>query len=444
MILRLGSRLIVALLILCSSRFARQSGAATNSAFAAAIASITDDELYRHVEVLADDTYEGRAAGTRGGRAAGQYLLDQLKAEGATPGGESGEFIQTFNDNQRNILVSVPGDDFQLAKELVVVGAHYDHVGYGKPTNSYGPFGKIHNGADDNASGTSLLLEMVQAFAQSGIKTRRSILFAFWDSEENGLVGSRYWISHPTVPLEHVKFNITMDMVGRLRDEHLQVLGTRSGYGARRLFCDAIEEPMWLDFSWEIKADSDHWPFLERGIPIALIHTGMHSDYHRPSDDVEKINAAGMREVGRYLLAALIKLANADELPRFRNAVRRENDGARKKLEEPLPKASLANWPSNLPRPRLGITWREDEAEPGSVFLVRVVEGTPGDAAGLLAGDRINALDDVPFVDGDALRTAINSQIDAGRQEIKFLVERRGHERTVVVNMPSDPKPAAE
>jgi hypothetical protein len=441
---RLSSRLSMALVAAFSLVVARQAEAATNSAFAAAIASITDDDLHRHVEVLADDTFEGRSAGTRGGRAAGRYLLDQLKAEGATPGGENGDYIQSFNDNQRNILATATGDDPDLAKELIVVGAHYDHVGYGKPSNSYGPFGKIHNGADDNASGTSLLLELVQAFTQSGLKTRRSILFAFWDGEENGLVGSRYWVSHPTVPLENVKFNITMDMVGRLRDEHLQVLGTRSGYGARRLFCDVVEEPLWLDFSWEIKSDSDHWPFLERGIPIALIHTGMHSDYHRPSDDVEKINAAGMREVGQYLLAALIKVANEDQLPKFRGAVRRENDGLRKKLEERLPKASLANWPENLPRPRLGITWREDEAEPRSVFLVRVVEGTPGHAAGLLVGDRINAIDDAPFADGDALRSAINSQIDAGQPDIKFLVERRGHERTVVVNMPSDPKPAAE
>jgi hypothetical protein len=444
MLSRLSSRLSIAFVAVFLLLVATRADAATNSAFAAAIASITDDDLHRHVEVLADDTYEGRSAGTRGGRAAGQYLLDQLKAEGATPGGENGEFIQTFNGNQRNILAIVPGNDPESAKDFIVVGAHYDHVGYGKPSNSYGPFGKIHNGADDNASGTSVLLELVQAFAQSGLKTRRSIQFAFWDGEENGLVGSRYWIGHPTVPLENVKFNITMDMVGRLRDEHLQVLGTRSGYGARRLFCDIVEEPMWLDFSWEIKPDSDHWPFMERGIPIALIHTGMHSDYHRPSDDVEKINAAGMREVGRYLLAALIKVANEDQLPKFRGAARRENDGLRKKLEEPLPKASLANWPENSPRPRLGITWRDDEAEPGSVIIVRVVEGTPGDAAGLLVGDRINAIGDLSFVDGDALRSAINSQIDAGQPEIKFLIEHRGHERTVVVNMPSDLKPAAE
>jgi len=444
MLTRISFRLAIALLVAGALIGGRQAHAATNSVFTAAVASINDAELYKHVEVLADDVYEGRSAGTRGGRSAGQYVIDQLKADGATPAGDNGGFAQTFNGNQRNILVSVAGDDPELAKDFIVIGAHYDHVGYGKPSNSYGPWAKIHNGADDNASGTSLLMEIVQAFAQSGLKTRRSILFAFWDGEENGLVGSKYWVNHPTVPLQNVKFSITMDMVGRLRDEKLQVLGTRSGYGTRRLFCDTIEEPMWLDFSWEIKADSDHWPFLERGIPIALIHTGMHYDYHRPSDDVEKVNSAGMREVGHYLLAALIKVANEDQLPKFRNAVRRENDGLRKKLEAPLPKASLANWPANSPRPRLGVTWREDEAEPGSVFLIRVVDGTPGETAGLRVGDRIIAIGDQSFADGNKLQSEINSQIDSGAPELKFQIERRGHMQTVVVNMPADPTPAAE
>lgn len=413
------------------------AAAAAKNAFAAAIASITDDELYHHVEVLADDVYEGRAAGSRGGHAAETYVLEQLKSDGMTPAGNKGDFVQSFNNDCRNILVLLPGDDPLLEREIIVVGAHYDHVGYGKRNNSFGPYGQIHNGADDNASGTSLLLEIVQAFATSGLKTRRSILFAFWDAEENGLVGSRYWIAHPTLPFERVKLDITIDMVGRLRDERLLVLGTRSGYGLRRLFSDSGAEPMWLDFSWELSANSDHWPFLEHGIPIAVIHTGLHSDYHRPTDDVEKINRAGMREVGRYLLAALIKVANAEHLPAFRGAAKRETERMRRALEQPLPPVSLATWPKNLPTPRLGITWREDEAEPGSVFLTRVVEGTPAAAAGLAPGDRINELDERPFANGAALQTAINSKLDAGRAEMKLLVERRGHVRTAVVKMGS-------
>jgi hypothetical protein len=412
--------------------------ATASNAYAAALASITDDELYHHVEVLADDVYEGRAAGTRGGRAAAQYLIEQLKADGIEPAGVDGSYVQPFNDGDRNILVTLRGDDPSLDKDVIVVGAHYDHVGYGKRSNSFGPYGQIHNGADDNASGASMLLELIQAFAKSGLKTRRSILFAFWDAEENGLVGSNYWIDHPTVPLDRVKFNITIDMVGRLRDERLLVLGTRSGYGTRRLFSDAADDPLTLDFSWELTANSDHWPFLERGVPIALIHTGLHSDYHRPSDDVEKINRVGMREVARYLMSALVKVADEEHLPTFRGAVKRETDRGRRELERPLAPATLANWPANTPRPRVGIAWREDEAEPGSVFLIRIVKGTPAAAADLELGDRINEIDGRPFANGEALQAAIHAMLDAGRREIPLLVERRGHVRTVTVKTDSD------
>jgi hypothetical protein len=430
----LASAFVVAALVVSSVSSAI---AAHNNLFAAAMNSITDDELYEHVEVLADDVYEGRAAGSRGGHAAAQYLLDQIKPYGLAPGGDNGGYVQTFNDDCRNILLSLPGDDRLVEQEVIIVGAHYDHVGYGRNSNSFGPTGKIHNGADDNASGTAVLLETIEAFASSGLKTRRTILFAFWDAEEKGLLGSRYWINHPTVPLDRVKLDITIDMVGRLRDERLLVLGTRSGYGLRRLLCDSVDDPLSLDFSWEISENSDHWPFLERGIPIALIHTGLHSDYHRPTDDVEKINRVGMREVSRYLFSSLVSVANADQLPKFRSAGRRETESMRRTLEKPLPPASLVTWPANEPRPKLGITWREDEAEPGSVLLIRVVEGTPAAAAGLQLGDRILEFAGKPFADGTALRTTIHTELDSGRNELPMQVERRGHVRIVTLTMPS-------
>jgi len=415
----------------------RTSVAANSALYAAAMESISTDELYHNVEVLADDVYEGRAAGSRGGHAAARYLLQQLRPLNLPPAGANGDYVQKFSDDYRNILLLLEGDDPQLAGEVIVVGAHYDHVGYGNRQNSLGPIGRIHNGADDNASGTSVLLETIEAFAKSGLKTRRSILFAFWDAEERGLVGSRYWLSHPTLPLDGVKLNITLDMVGRLRNQRLYVLGTRSGYGMRRLFSDSNDDPLRLDFSWDLSANSDHWPFLERRIPIALLHTGLHSDYHRPTDDVEKINRQGMREVCRYLLAAIVKVGDEDRLPKFREAVRRESDSMRRRLEEPLPEMSLDDWPANQPPPRLGISWREDDAEPGSVFLIRVVEKSPAAAAGLSVGDRIQELDDRRFADATAFQQEIHSLLDSAGPEFKMLVERRGQVRSVTIKMDS-------
>src|SRR4051812_4565755 len=351
----LGNWFCAAATALCITFWGSAASAVNNALYAAAMESITTDELYHYVEVLADDVYEGRAAGSRSGHAAAQWLIQQLRPFQLMPAGTDGDFVQKFSDDCRNILVLQQGDDPQVQNEVIVVGAHYDHVGYGNSNNSFGPIGKIHNGADDNASGTSVMLEAIEALARSGLKTRRTILFAFWDGEERGLIGSRFWISHPTLPIERVKLNITLDMVGRLRDERLYIMGSRSGFGMRRLFSDPVDNSLALDFSWDIKANSDHWPFIEQRIPIALLHTGLHSDYHRPTDDVEKINRQGLREICRYLFAALVHMANEERLPAFRDAVRRESESMRRSLEQPLPKASLNGWPADQPRPRLGL-----------------------------------------------------------------------------------------
>jgi hypothetical protein len=432
----LGHWFCCATTVACVAFWSVSATAVNNALYATALESITTDELYHYVEVLADDVYEGRAAGSRGGHAAAQWLVQQLRPFDLTPAGADGDYVQKFSNDCRNILVLQRGDDPEIQDEVIVVGAHYDHVGYGSSDNSFGPIGKIHNGADDNASGTSALLETIEAFARTGLKTRRSILFAFWDGEERGLIGSRYWLSHPTRPIERVKLNITLDMVGRLRDERLYLMGSRSGYGMRRLFSDPVDDSLALDFSWDIKANSDHWPFIEQRIPIALLHTGLHSDYHRPTDDVEKINRQGLREVCRYLLAALVRVANEDRLPTFREAVRRESESMRHTLEQPLPRASLTNWPSDQPPPRLGIYWREDDAEPGSVFLVRVVDGTPAASAGLEVGDRIDELDGHSFPNAATFQDEIHQLLESARRDIKMLVERRGHLRTVWVKMP--------
>jgi S1-C subfamily serine protease len=216
------------------------------------------------------------------------------------------------------------------------------------------------------------------------------------------------------------------------------VLGTRSGYGLRLLTSGPVEDPLWLDYDWELSANSDHWPFLERKIPVVLLHTGMHEDYHRPSDDVEKVNREGMREVSRYFLGLLIKTANADALPKFRPAVKLELSESRQAaMERLLPKRSLRNWPANELRPRLGLSWRGDEAEPGTVFLTRVIDGTPADTAGLAPLDRIQDINGQPFVDvGDFERTLFGL-LDSRAEQVSFKVERNGHVRTVTVRLGS-------
>jgi hypothetical protein len=399
--------------------------------------SITADELGEHVVVLADDVYEGRLAGSRGGHAAGQYLVQQLRQYNLKPAGAGGGYFQTVEKGGRNILALWPGSDPELRDEVIVVGAHYDHVGNGSRGHILGPKGPIYNGADDNASGVSVLLEVIEALATTPIDTRRSVLFAFWDGEELGLFGSQQWLDEPTVPLDRVPLAINLDMVGRLRDGRLHLLATRTGYGLRQFCSGPPEQPLWLDFSWELQANGDHWNFIEHKIPVAMLHTGMHDDYHRPTDDAHKINRDGMQQVGRYLLALVVKAADADQLPTFRAAGMRETPSQQRQRERPLRPASLDRWPAGQPPPRLGISWRDDEAEPGTVFLTRVVDGTPAAAAGLAVHDRILLLNGQSFAGDDDFRARVLELLDSGATQFTLLVESRGHVHTVAVELPA-------
>lgn len=357
---------------------ARCAAAEEASAVTSARASIQAEDLKRHVDVLANDTLEGREAGSRGGRAAGIYLgreFQRLKLAGA---GTQGGYYQLFGAQYSNLLGVLEGSDPQLKKQYVLVGAHYDHVGYGNSSNSFGPFGYIHNGADDNASGTAGLLELAEAMAQLEPRPKRSVLFVLWDGEEKGLLGSKHWLSQPTIPADRIALSINMDMIGRLRNRQIDVLGSRTGFGLRRLVSEQNAGiDLLLNFTWEIKEDSDHYPFYARGIPIVMLFTGLHDDYHRPSDDPEKLNTAGMQDVVRLLFGIALESANRSELPKFRPASRSESPAMQRMAERPLPA-----WPG-----RLGLAWDPGDQAAVGLRVNRVVRGSAAERGGLRAGD---------------------------------------------------------
>jgi hypothetical protein len=257
-------------------------------------------------------------------------------------------------------------------------------------------------------------------------------------------LGSTYWLEHPTIPLDRVRLAVNIDMVGRLRDDTLHVLATRTGYGLRQMSSGPVAGPLRLDFSWDLQPNGDHWPFIERGIPVAMLHTGLHEDYHRPTDDVERINHQGMQLVGRYLLGLVTKLADADALPAFREAGIRETEARQERVERPLPRASLDRWPRHLPVPRLGISWRENDGEPGTVYVTRVVGGTPADEAGLEVHDRIQSINGQSFDSDDEFRKLLLALLDSGATAIKFTVETEGRLQSVTVELPpAEEEPAA-
>ena len=389
-----------------------------------AIKSISADKLQRFVNILADDPFEGRETGSRGGRAAGAFLEEQLEKLHLEPAGPDGHYFQDFGAGSRNLLARFEGSDPALKQQYVIVSAHYDHVGYGKKSNSYGPIGFIHHGADDNASGVSGLLSIAEALSKLPVHPRRSLMLAFWDGEEAGLLGSRYWIAHPTLPLEHVPIVVNMDMIGRLRQERLEIYGTRTAPGLRRLLSEETDGlKLLLDFHWEIKPDSDHFPFIDHGIPALLFCTGLHADYHRPSDTADKINSAGMREVTEMALRTVVELADADTLPGFRSHWHEEGVATKAAFEQsaPPPVARLGIVLGDKPAPKAASVALVTAADHG-LPVSEVMPDSPAAQAGLKAGDRI-----IKFAGHEPTSTTeFRGLVLAAVSPVQLVIERSG------------------
>lgn len=395
---------------------------------AAAHASIQAADASRHVHALADDAFEGREGGSRGGRAAGTYIVAALEKLGLQPAGDNGGFYQNFGA-MRNILALVPGSDPALAHELVVVGAHYDHVGYGTASNSYGPTGYIHNGADDNASGVAGLLELAEALGHLPSRPRRPLLIAFWDGEEKGLLGSYHFLRvrpaalAPYTPV----FSVNLDMIGRLRGERLEVYGSRTAAGLRMACLEAnARANLELVFDWEITDDSDHYPFIAAKIPTVMFHTGLHDQYHRPSDDTHLVNFSGIEPVTRLVLDFVTAIADDPRPPRpFRGQCRTESAATRRGLEMPA-----AETVTSGPRPRWGIGTRGDACEPEAPIVVRVTTGSPMAKGGVMLGDRVVAIDGMPLAD----QPDMLAKLAAAGDHIEIDVDRKGRRLRLAVS----------
>jgi aminopeptidase YwaD len=334
-------------------------------------------DLQSHVGFLASDALQGRLAGSEGGQGAAAYLASELARLGIEPAGDAGGYSQEFGQGFRNVLGRLPGSGELAASELVVLGAHFDHVGFGTQKTSRGPVGPIHNGADDNASGTAAVLELAEWLASQRRAFNRSFLIAFWDAEEIGLLGSKHWVSTHQPDVPRIKLVINLDMVGRLQDE-VHVMGWRTGLGLRDWICEANAKPgLRLNFTSQITADTDHWPFIQAGVPAVQIDTGKHEDYHRPSDDADRVNYQGAERIVTLAGSLALRAANEGPQMRFRSQAIAEANGA-------------AESASARPRPRrLGIEWDPLEERQGRIVVKSVVLGGAAAKAGIRPGDQL-------------------------------------------------------
>lgn len=273
--------------------------------------TILSSDARLFVETLASDSLQGRDAGEEGGRKAAAYIVSLLEEWGIEPLLDDG-YLQHFavkDCEMNNVLAVIPGK----SDEYVVVGAHYDHVGIGVAVDG----DSCYNGADDNASGVSAVLQIARAVKNVGTAPERGIIFAFWDGEEMGLLGSRHFVENCAF-LSQVSAYMNFDMIGRGpvdNPKHLTYFYTAS----HPVFGDWLKDDMAVhgfsfvpDYrAWDNPiGGSDNAYFAKNGIPIVWYHTEGHPDYHLPSDTADKIDYEKMTDITRAAFLCTWRLAN--------------------------------------------------------------------------------------------------------------------------------------
>jgi len=278
--------------------------------------------IHKHVNFLASDDLEGRGTATLGEIRAANYIAGLFKESGLKPLGSEDSYFQPFQ-----VSIAIEGNTHQLtgrnvvgfldngAKKTIVVGAHYDHLGKGYQGSSLSPDSKnkIHNGADDNASGTTGLIELALYLAGNNVKERHNFLFIAFSGEELGLLGSKYFTTSPTVALNTISCMINMDMIGRFQEDKGIIVsgwGTSPAWG-KLIPSIAKKQSMKYTIDSSGLGASDHTSFYLKDIPVVQFFTGSHGDYHKISDDSDKINAEGEVKIIN-LVADLLEQLDAE------------------------------------------------------------------------------------------------------------------------------------
>lgn len=376
--------------------------------------TITAADLQEHVKALAADELEGRNSGTDGGEKAAAYIEARFQEYKLKPVGTS-EYRQKFrfpvrNDGERrttlmpreaeaaNLLGLIEGRE--KPEEVVILGAHYDHVGRkgqwnpGRRNLKKTQGDEIWNGADDNASGVAGLLELAQAF--STLQPRRSVLFVAFAAEEHVLKGSEWYRRHPVLPIRKTALMINLDMIGRESESGVLIHGVGTSEPLRPLVERAVKEndlkAKLFDFGDVREPDSDHVWFFEASVPTLFFFTGLHEDYHEPTDHADKLNLPSMERIVRAVFRIAWEAAEAPAPFAFR-APRKlgifEIGGITERSAEQL----------KLPKGH------------GGIWIMDVTEGSPAAAGGLRKFDVLLEFNGTPLPLHDT-RKALHRLID--------------------------------
>jgi hypothetical protein len=307
----------------------------------------TTDELRRDLYVFASDSFRGRETGTPDEFRAARFIADRIASLGLEAAGDSGYFFRFPTGRRRtgaqtssrvrligrdatlghNVVAIVRGSDPELSRTYVAYGAHLDHIGIQRPEHG----DSIANGADDDGSGSMLLLALARTFAQMEPRPKRSILFVWHGGEEKGMLGSGYFTENATVPRDSIVAQLNADMIGRNHPDSLFVVGPFAApngqsralgrtvdsvnatlprpFKFNRLY-DSVQDPE------QIYYRSDHYSYARYGIPIVFFFSGLHEDYHRVTDSPDKIDYDKLSRVGQLLFETGMSVANSAKRPR--------------------------------------------------------------------------------------------------------------------------------
>jgi hypothetical protein len=397
---------------------------------AAASAQAPAGRLLADVRYLADDRLEGRLTGSPGADSAAAYIARRFAEAGLHPGADG--WFQDFTVSPdapaarhapvggargRNVIGLLRGSDPKLRDELVVIGAHYDHLGTGgafalDPDST----GAVHNGADDNASGTAALIEIARRLARR--PPARSVTFAAFGGEELGLLGSAYYV-RADASASRTAIMLNLDMVGRLRNDKLIVYGTGSATELQPLL-DSLNRS--AGFELALRPDgygpSDQSSFYAAGVPVLHFSTNVHEDYHRSTDDWEKIDVSGLERVAAFAGEVATAVANRPSRLTFVSLPASAHGGSA---------TGTGGYGAYLG------TVPDMSGTDSGVRLAGVRAGSPAEKAGLRANDVITRIGDYEVPDLEAMTGALRSHKPG--ETVEIVVRRDGTLTTLIATL---------
>ncbi len=368
------------------------------------------------VVYLASDYLEGRETGTKGEKRAADYIANRFAVLGIAPMGDDSTYFQDFpfeeklNPSADEVITktgigkNVIGYLDKGAATTVIIGGHYDHLGYGESGSRHVGEPAIHNGADDNASGIAALLNLAERLVN--MPSKNNFLFIAFSGEEKGLFGSKYYVEHPVIAHESTNYMLNMDMIGRLDEENTLIInGTGTSKAWKNAFWNIRRDAIKTNLMESGVGPSDHTSFYLKDVPVLHFFTGAHTDYHKPIDDSHLVNMEGILTISDYIYDLIVVLDRDGKLVFQETETKQESKRASRF------KVTLGVMPDYV-------------YADGGMKIDGIIADRPAEAAGLEAGDIVLKMDDVEIKDIYVYMDALG-KFEPG-QKVKLVVLRKG------------------